>query len=322
MPNVSDPTMRAVSWVPNTHPDFMQGENRLDGKVIAIRGWGMRSDRAKLRALRELALRYGGDPHMRWFTVNNILKPAGVEQRDYKAQAAAMLRWVQSNIYYTNEPDEQVQSPWRTIKVLTGDCDDSSLLLASFAESIKMPWRFVLAGKDRSGLMVRWVEGTKAPYFWRRVQFAHIYCAMGWPPFAPKEWASAEPTVRGAPLGYDVVEHGVQRWNEVAGSGLPSGGGRAPQGQTATVTATVGPTSGRSTPTPSGKPAAPRPSPAPAPVSMGPGMLRGHTTAGFGGLGVLPVLADHKDDIIVGVAVGIVTLLGGEIIREAIRRKR
>ena len=48
---------------------------------------------------------------------------------------------------------------------------------------------------------------------------AHIYIQFGWPPFAenPKEWlnspkmqwASAEPTVAGAQLGYDVVDHGI-----------------------------------------------------------------------------------------------------------------
>ena len=211
MRQVSDPILSQTSWLPNSAPDFMQGEKRDTGRVIPVSGWLWKSDRQKLKALRELALRYGGDPHLRWFTVNSILKPAGVVQRDFKAQAAALLRWVQQNVYYTNEPDEQVQSPWRTIKVKTGDCDDSSLLLASLAESIKLPWKFALAGHYRNGKRAGYVEGQRYP---SSANFSHIYVKLGWPPFKPTEWAAAEPTIKGAPLGYDVVAHGIQPFAE------------------------------------------------------------------------------------------------------------
>ena len=59
--------MQQVSWIPNNQGDFMQGENRLDGKVITVSGWQRRSHVMKLKMLREFALKYGGDPHMRWF---------------------------------------------------------------------------------------------------------------------------------------------------------------------------------------------------------------------------------------------------------------
>lgn len=216
----TDKKLSQVSWVPSSHQDFMQGESRGQGRVIQIRGWTRKSDKKKLKMLRELAVQYGGDPHMRWFVVNQILKPAGVQQRDFKKQAAAMLKWVQQNIYYTNEPDEQVQTPWRTIAVKTGDCDDSSLLLASFAESIRMPWKFALSGHNGKGKRVRYVEGGRMPY----AQFSHIYVVLGWPPFKPQEWASAETTIRGAPLGYDVVHDGLRPFNEVI-SATPSGPG-------------------------------------------------------------------------------------------------
>jgi hypothetical protein len=260
----------------------MQGESRLDGKVIPVRGWVRRSDRAKVRALRELALRYGGDPHLRGFVVNNVLR-GSAEQRDYPKQAAAMLAWVQNNIYYTNEPDEQVQSPWRTIKVRTGDCDDSALSRASMAQSIRLPWKFVLAGKGRNGKLVRWVEGERPPW---GVQFAHIYVQLGWPPFAPKQWASAEQTVRGAPLGYDVVSDGVRRWGEAAGSGLPELGDNSQS-------------------------KAPRRRVHRAQQErrrmVAPGIHVGHTTReGFAGFGVTPVIADRWDDIVVGVITGVV----------------
>jgi hypothetical protein len=223
--SISDPMLRQTSWIPNRTHDFMQGEKRGEGQVIPIKGWVWKSDRRKLKLLRELAQRYGGDPHLRWFTVNQILKPAGVQQRDYKGQAAALLKWVQQNIYYTNEPDEQVQTPWRTIKVRTGDCDDSSLLLASFAESIRMPWKFTLAGHYPNGKKAKYIEGQRYP---SSAQFSHIYVTLGWPPFKPTEWAAAEPTIRGAPLGHDVVENGMRPFGEEVVSrslGAPQMGG-------------------------------------------------------------------------------------------------
>lgn len=212
-----NPFLAQTSWIPNRTGDYMAGESRLDGQVIQIHGWHARSHASKLKALRELAVNYGGDPHMRWFVVNNILRPAGVQQRDYARQAAAILSYVQTHVYYTNEPDEQVQTPWRTLKVGTGDCDDSSLLLATFAESIRLPWRFVIGGTLK-GKPYRWIENTKGPA--RGAHFGHIYVILGWPPFSPKTWAIAESTAR-VPLGTDILMQGQGE----AALGIPGGNG-------------------------------------------------------------------------------------------------
>jgi hypothetical protein len=335
---MNDPILRETSWVPQKFPDFMQGESRLDGTVIPINGWIWQSDRARVKRLRELAKRYGGDPHMRFFVVNTVLKPAGVEQRDYPAQAAALLRWVQENIYYTNEPDEQVQSPWRTIKERTGDCDDSSVLLASMAESIRLPWKFALAGKNRQGKLVRWIEGNPCPW---GVQYAHIYVVLGWPPFAPSVWASAEQTVRGAPLGYDVTVDGIRRWNEVAGS-MPELAAQAPDGSGHG-------NDGRQLPAPrSGSTWIATPQDMGPSGSMGPGTIQQHhipTTTGYttsmrlggvtgspyagmtnlrrrGPLGIAFDLSDKWDDIVVGVVVGVMVSVATTLVVERLRRKK
>jgi hypothetical protein len=79
------------------------------------------------------------------------------------------------------------------------------------AHSIALPWRFALGGyREIPGgrkKRVRWIEGQPWPK--GRVQFVHVYVMLGWPPFGPQKWASAEPTVRGLPLGHDVVLHGI-----------------------------------------------------------------------------------------------------------------
>jgi transglutaminase-like putative cysteine protease len=86
------------------------------------------------------------------------------------------------------------------------NCDDLAVVLATMAESIRLPWRFVLAGKTRRGDTVRWAEGTPQP---RGVSFHHIYLHLGNQPFRPTQWFAAEPTVRGVPLGWDVTIHGM-----------------------------------------------------------------------------------------------------------------
>lgn len=181
---------------------MMGGESRLKGHIYQLKSWDRWDDRRKLRFLRQMAERYGGDPAMRWWTVQNVLQPAGVEPMDNEGQARAMLEWVQTRIYYANETGEQIQSPWRTIKEGTGDCDDMALLLATMAHSVGLGFRFAIAGTDRQGRPLRWVEGER----WKPGTYSHIYLQLGWPALNPSIWASAEPTLRGTPLGYDVVE--------------------------------------------------------------------------------------------------------------------
>lgn len=220
---IDDPVLQSTSWIPSRTTSYLGGENRLTGQVIQVGSWYQRSDANKVKALRELAEKYGKDPHLRWFTVNKVLRPAGVAQRDYRGQAAAILKYVQDTNYYTNEPDEQVQSPWRTLAVRTGDCDDAALLAHSMATSIGLPARFVLAGKDRQGRPVRWADGERVPW---GANFNHIYLDIGWPALSPRPtWASAEPTIKGAPLGYDVIRDGLRWWNEPAASTIQGGGG-------------------------------------------------------------------------------------------------
>lgn len=181
--------------------DLLGGESRLKGHIYNIPSWDRWDDRRRVAFLRQMAERYGEDPAMRWWVVQNVLIPANVSPMDNERQARALLAWVQTNIYYANEPGEQIQSPWRTLAERTGDCDDMALLLAAMAHSIGLGFKFAIAGRDASGNPIRWVDG--AP--WRPGRYSHIYLQLGWPALAPTSWASAEPTLRGTPLGYDVV---------------------------------------------------------------------------------------------------------------------
>lgn len=200
-------------------------------KVTHLAGWGNMSDPARVAFLRSVAEPAGRDPRIRALAAQ-ILAQAGVDQRQYERQADALLKWVQQNIAYLNEPGETLQDPGYTLRVKHGDCDDMAILLAALYESIRLPWKFVLAGTMPSTRQrVRWVEGQPFP---RGAVMAHIYLAVGFPVFRPERWVFVEPTVKGAPLGHDVTapaEPVLSRttlpelgaWGATPATGLPPG---------------------------------------------------------------------------------------------------
>ncbi len=191
-------------------------------KSFHVPSWYRGSDKRRVALLRRYTKEYGRDARLRSFVVKHVLTPAGVTfpSRQFKAQAAAILSWVQKNVAYVNEPGELLQSPWQTLKVAHGDCDDGAMLIAAMAESIGLGNRFVLGGKTAGGSPTRWHEGQKGPASGSK--FFHIFCDLGWPALKPTKWMSAESTMV-VPLGHDVTQHGVPahiaRGHDVAGYG-------------------------------------------------------------------------------------------------------
>jgi hypothetical protein len=179
-------------------------------KAFHIKSWGKLSEPKRMAMLRQISREGGRDPRVATKAIE-IIREAGVKPRDYRGQAAALLTWVQENIYYANEPGERLQDPVYTLRVKYGDCDDEAILLAAFYESLRLPWRFVLSGKARNGTVDRWVEGSKM----KDLEFSHIYVVVGWPPFRPTKWQFAEPTLKNIPLGWDVVHHARSQGSSV-----------------------------------------------------------------------------------------------------------
>lgn len=168
-------------------------------KVYHMPAWKTMSDPARIAALREITLGAGRDPRLATLAVQ-ILRQRGVRPREHKRAAAALLEWVQTRIFYVNEPGERLQDPLYTLRVCYGDCDDMAILLAALFECLRLPWRFVISGRTTTGKLIRWVEGT--PY--QHASWGHIYLCVGDRPFTPKRWLFAEPTLK-KPLGWDVV---------------------------------------------------------------------------------------------------------------------
>ena len=179
--------------------------NRLpqsNPKVYHMPAWSGYGDPKRLDVISRIAESRGRDPKIATLAVN-ILKKARVKPRQFKKQAAALLKWVQTNIYYVNEPGERLQDPLYTLKVGYGDCDDMSIVLYSLCRSIRLPVKLVIVGADKSGKKTRYHQGDK--HYPPGVDWSHIYLAIGNDPFNPTFYYYAEPTVPKAPLGWDVV---------------------------------------------------------------------------------------------------------------------
>jgi len=170
-------------------------------KVYHLPTWKHKSDPTRIKALREIAMKAGRDPRIATQAIS-IVRAAGVKPRDTRGQSAALLKWVQTQIYYANEPGERLQDPVYTLKqnIRYGDCDDMALVLGAFLESLRIPWKFVLSGRGPTGNLLRWCEGEPR----KRAKWAHIYLAVGNKPYKPTKWIFAEPTLH-VPLGWDIV---------------------------------------------------------------------------------------------------------------------
>ncbi len=179
---------------------YVRPLNLGNPRTFEIPNWHRDSQTNRMAFLREVAENSGRDPRVAHLAVQ-ILKSSGVQPRQYKEQAQALLKWVQTNIYYVNEPNERLQDPLYTVKVGYGDCDDMVLLLAALFHSIRLDFRFVLSGKN-NGKITRWIEGQREP----RGRWTHIYLMVGWPVFRPTTWAYCEPTIASAKLGWDIVQ--------------------------------------------------------------------------------------------------------------------
>jgi 8-oxo-dGTP pyrophosphatase MutT (NUDIX family) len=172
-------------------------------KVMDLPAFDGYADPKKLDVISRIAEQAGRDPQLATVAVN-IFRQYKVLPRDYRGQAAALLRWVQENIYYVNEPDERLQDPFYTLKVKYGDCDDLAILVYALARSVRLPAKLVISGTTKNGRKVRYHHGDRN--FDRRVDWSHIYLMIGDRPYGEPKWSYAEPTLN-VPLGWDVVSH-------------------------------------------------------------------------------------------------------------------
>ena len=117
-----------------------------------------------------------------------IVVDGGARPKDYKAEARLLHEWVRDRIRWTRDVRgyETLQYPYRTIEFGAGDCDDKSILLATFALLVGMPAKFRAIGADPD----------------RKKTFTHVYVMLN-PNGDGRTWVAADPTVSTAPLGWE-----------------------------------------------------------------------------------------------------------------------
>ncbi len=121
---------------------------------------------ATLKIMVSMVLEYRASPTVR-VTAQTLVKDCA--SRDSVCQVSALHAYVRDNIKYL--PDvrdvETIQTPDYTLSMLSGDCDDQSVLLAALCESIGKQSRFLAIGVRGQGfshvssqvlLGTRWVN--------------------------------------------------------------------------------------------------------------------------------------------------------------------
>lgn len=168
-----------------------------------------------LRQMRRLVLESSQDPSViSW--AQGIVR--FLPERDPDAAADAFLRWVRSNVRYTEDPVgvEVVKTPEAMLRELheggriTGDCDDQVVLLSAGLNAVGVNTEFVVVAAD--------------PSF---PDYSHVLLQYESP---RRGWTTLDPIVRGTGPGWFPPHHsrwGVYRSGRIHGSGLGSSGAAA-----------------------------------------------------------------------------------------------
>jgi transglutaminase-like putative cysteine protease len=111
---------------------------------------------------------------------------AGVREKDFWGEAAAIQAWVRDNIRFTQDINgiETIKTPAELLASGQGDCDDKSLLAATLLESIGHPARFVAVGYTPDGEFEHVYAETKIGDAWIGVETTENV-PLGWKPETP-----------------------------------------------------------------------------------------------------------------------------------------
>lgn len=103
--------------------------------------------------------------------------------RDYLGEITAVFNWVKQNIRFSGEFKETLQSPYVTLQLATGDCDDHSTLIAALLLSLGYQMRFKTVGVDGPDFSHVYAEvKLKRQDKWMAVDTTVPFSTVGWEP--------------------------------------------------------------------------------------------------------------------------------------------
>jgi len=90
---------------------------------------------------------------------------------DITCQTYSVFRYVVENIRYFLEPEgvENIQGPFETERIMAGDCEDQSILLASYLESLGIKTKLVSSGFHVYVMVCDLDPDNVEGYFWQSV---------------------------------------------------------------------------------------------------------------------------------------------------------
>lgn len=139
-----------------------------------------------LRYMAEIVRHWKRSPDMRSLAIQIV---AGVDEKDYRAEACALFAFVRDRIRYIQDVNgiETLSTPDVTLRTGAGDCDDKGILLATLLESVGHQARFVAMGwSDNPEVFSHVTTETKVGSIWVNCETTEAV-EMGWIPNPPPD---------------------------------------------------------------------------------------------------------------------------------------
>ena len=115
---------------------------RLSSQLLSLPD-GDAGTRATLQTMAAIVRQYRKNLDIRTLALDIVRSVPG--HKNFEGQAAAVCRWVRSNIQYVRDVNdvETIQTPLKTLDFGQGDCDDQSTLVASLLQAVGFQTRFL-----------------------------------------------------------------------------------------------------------------------------------------------------------------------------------
>lgn len=124
-----------------------------------------------------------------------VFRQSQCKPKQKACHAVALAGWVQRNVTYVNEGEEQFQTPLHTLRAGYGDCDDFSTLIGALVEAVGIPSKLVAVAWGKPGQANPVAFGQRVAGWWRGLfkneQFRHIF---------PRAVVATRAGIRGIPL--------------------------------------------------------------------------------------------------------------------------
>lgn len=115
---------------------------------------------------------------------------ASVAERNNTGIVTTLQSWVRDRIRYVNDPVglEMVQTPPRTLSIMTGDCDDKATLLATLLATMGFHTRFAAIAVNGENFFSHVMAQVRMGSRWVNLETILPNVGAGWYPPDATDW--------------------------------------------------------------------------------------------------------------------------------------